>query len=101
MAIVTNPPYAYALEFIQHSLELIPEGSYVCMFLKTTFLEGKKRYKELFSVTPPMMVLQFVERILCAKNGDFVEARKVGSAVSYSWFIFKKGFKGKPTIDWI
>ena len=60
-----------------------------------------ERYKELFSVTPPMMVLQFVERILCAKNGDFVEARKVGSAVSYSWFIFKKGFKGKPKIDWI
>ena len=101
MAVVTNPPYAHALEFIQHSLELVPDDSYVCMFVKTTFLEGKRRYKELFSRQPPMLVLQFVERILCAKNGDFVEARKQGSAVSYCWCIWRKNYKGKTIIDWI
>ena len=100
-AIVTNPPYNVALPFILHALELCREGDLVCMFVKTTFLEGKKRYKELFSQQPPFMVLQFVERILCAKNGDFEEARRLGSAVSYMWAVWEKGFKGKTIVDWI
>ena len=100
-AVITNPPYKYALEVVLHSLELVRDGDFVCMFVKTTFLEGKKRYKELFSKQPPMMMLQFVERILCAKNGDFEEARKQGSAVSYCWMIWKKGYKGKTIVDWI
>ena len=87
---------------IQHSLELCRDGDYVCMFVKTTFLEGKKRYKELYSVTPPMLVLQFVERILCAKNGDFDYMNEHGgSAASYCWMIWKKGYRGNTTIDWI
>lgn len=100
-AIVTNPPYKIALEFVLHALELVPEGCYVCMFVKTTFLEGKRRYSELFSSQPPYMVLQFIERIICAKNGDFEEAKKIGSAVSYCWMIWKKGSVGKTIIDWI
>lgn len=52
-AIVTNPPYKYAKEFVLHAIELVPVGSLVCMFLKTTFAEGKGRYKDLFSIYPP------------------------------------------------
>lgn len=50
--IVTNPPYAFAQEFVEKSLAIIPEGCKVAMFLKLTFLEGKKR-SELFKITPP------------------------------------------------
>ena len=52
-SILTNPPFKYAEAFIKHGLELVDEGSYVIMLLKTTFLEGQRRYKELYSVTPP------------------------------------------------
>lgn len=52
-AIVTNPPYKYATEFVLHALELVPNGCLVCLFLKTTFLEGKRRYNEIFKNTPP------------------------------------------------
>lgn len=38
--IVTNPPYKFAKEFVEHSLELIEDGCKVAMFLKLTFLEG-------------------------------------------------------------
>ena len=100
-AIVTNPPYNVALPFIIHALELCREGDLVCMFVKTTFLEGKKRYQELFSKQPPYMILQFVERILCAKGGDFEEARKQGSAVAYCWAVWRVGYKGKTIVDWI
>ncbi len=47
--ILTNSPYKYATEFVLKALDLVPEGNKVFMFLKLTFLEGKKRYDELFS----------------------------------------------------
>lgn len=51
--ILTNPPYKYATEFVLHSLELVPVGGHVVMFLKTTFLETERRYNEIFKFTPP------------------------------------------------
>ena len=50
--IVTNPPYAFAQEFVEKALAIIPEGRKVAMFLKLTFLEGKRRAK-LFENYPP------------------------------------------------
>lgn len=96
--IITNPPYKYALEFVLHTLELLPEGGIGAFLLKTTFLEGQKRFEELFSVYPPKFIFQFVRRIRCAKNGDFDDAP---AAVSYAWFIWEKGWRGEATIRWI
>lgn len=100
-AIVTNPPYRYAKEFVLHALELVPEGSLVCMFLKTTFAEGKGRYRDLFSNHPPLRVLQCVERVLCARNADFEAQRKQGSAVAYAWWVWQRGHRGPAVLDWI
>ena len=50
--ILTNPPYKYAQEFVEHALELIQEGNKVYMFLKLTFLESQKR-RELFETSKP------------------------------------------------
>lgn len=101
-AIVTNPPYKFALQFVLHSLEIVLDGGLVCMFLKTTFAEGKGRYKELFHKHPPLKVLQCVERVLCAKNGDFAAMRAGGgSAVAYAWWVWQKGYKGQTTLDWV
>lgn len=41
--IVTNPPYNKAQEFVEHALDITEKGNKICMFLKLTFLEGKKR----------------------------------------------------------
>lgn len=51
--IITNPPYKFATEFVTHSLRLLPEGGQCAMFVKTTFLEGQKRFKAIFSHYPP------------------------------------------------
>ena len=32
--ILTNPPYKYAKEFIEHAMTIIPDGRKVFMFLK-------------------------------------------------------------------
>jgi len=100
--IVTNPPYKYATEYVRHSLRLLPDGGWLCLFLKTTFAEGQERYREIFSPTPPILVLQCVERVLCAKNADFEGMQAGGgSAVSYAWWIWQKGYAGPTTLDWI
>lgn len=52
-AIVTNPPYKIVTPWVLHCLELVPEGSLVCLFLKTTFLESKGRYEKIFRNSPP------------------------------------------------
>lgn len=51
--IITNPPYKYATEYVKHSLSLLPDGGWLCLFLKTTFAEGQQRFFEIFSPTPP------------------------------------------------
>lgn len=52
-AIVTNPPYKFATEYVLHALDLLPDNGLLCLFLKTTFAEGKERYQRIFGVTPP------------------------------------------------
>lgn len=95
--IITNPPYAFAQEFVKKALAIIPEGRKVAMFLKLTFLEGKRR-AELFQKHPPKRVWVSHSRLLCAKNGDFDNSP--GSATAYAWFVWEKGFKDAPEIRW-
>ena len=100
--ILTNPPYKFATDYVVHALSLLPEDGYLCLFLKTTFAEGQDRFRRIFAFTPPILVLQCVERILCAKNGEFGYMEDHGgSAVSYAWWIWRKGYKGKTMLDWI
>lgn len=65
--IVTNPPYKYAMEFVLHALDLLKDGERAVFFLKTSALEGKKRYEKLFKPFPPKMIYQFKGRVVCAK----------------------------------
>lgn len=98
--IITNPPYKYAKEFVEHALEIITNGHKVAMFLKVQFLEGKAR-KELFEKYPPKKIYVSSSRLLCAKNGDFESMRKGGgSAVAYAWFIWEKGYTGDTIVRW-
>lgn len=96
--IITNPPYKIALDFVKHSLDIIPEGNKVAMFLKLQFLEGKAR-KEFYKNNPPKKIYVASGRLICAKNGEFEKYKS--SAVAYAWFIWEKGYKGSPEIDWI
>lgn len=99
--IVTNPPYKYAKEFVEKSLDIVADGCKVVMFLKVQFLEGKAR-KELFLKYPPKTIYISSSRLLCAKNGEFQKMRDGGgSAVAYAWYVWVKGYKGETTVKWI
>ncbi len=100
-SIITNPPYKYAKEFIEKSLELIQDGGKIAMFLKIQFLEGKSR-KKLFIANPPKVIYVSSSRLLCAKNGKFKEMQEAGgSAVAYAWFIWQKGYSEHTTVKWV
>lgn len=98
--IVTNPPYKFAKEFIEHAMDLIPDRCRVFMFLKIQFLEGKSR-KELFKKYPPKNVYVSCSRIFCAKNGNFDEKKTGNSAVAYAWYEFEKGYSGESKLKWV
>ena len=95
--IITNPPYSIATEFVQHCLDVSMDGTKIAMLLKIQFLESQKRWK-LFKDNPPKRIYVFVNRINCWKNG--VDTKE-SSAVCYCWFVWEKGYQGKPKIDWI
>lgn len=99
--IITNPPYKFAADFVNHALNLVNPGNKVFMFLKLQFLEGKAR-RALFDTKQLKTVYVFTSRIMCAKNGKFAEMKAGGgSAVAYAWYEFQKGYNGDPVIKWI
>lgn len=100
--IITNPPYKFAKEFVEKAIQVIGESKLpdlkVAMFLKLTFLEGKKRYL-LFKQHPPRTIYVYSSRRKCAMNGDFAQMKS--SAVCYAWFVWEKSHKGKTVVKWI
>ena len=97
--IITNPPFKHCTEFILKSLEVIPMGNKVAMFLKLNYLSGKRRYNEIYSKFPPYRVYVFSGRRACSKNNK-PEGFKNG-AMDYMWCIWEKGKVGPTEIKWI
>lgn len=86
-----------ASDFLDKFLQISEDGDYYVFLGRLQFLEGEKRGK-LFDKCPPKKVLIFRKRVDCWKN----DIKPEGSgAVCYAWFVFEKGFNGKPEIDWL
>lgn len=96
--ILTNPPYKYAKEFVEKSLEITRTWCYTIMFLKIQFLEGQAR-KEMFKKYPPKYIYVNSTRQICAMNGDFEKYK--AAAICYCWYVWEKGFNGETTVRWI
>lgn len=96
--IITNPPYKYALKFVEKRLELIPDGRRVCMLLRIQFLEGQSRLK-LFKRRPFKVMYVSTKRLCCRRNGLFEQFDKK-SRMAYAWFIWEKGYTGESIVRW-
>ncbi|MGH1417189.1 MAG: hypothetical protein ACRBB0_27135 [Pelagimonas sp.] len=94
--VITNPPFNLAEQFVFTSLRRAREGC--AMLLRTSFLEGQARYKSLFSVNPPSLILQFTERVPMFKGHL---DRTGSSATSYCWLVWetRPGLTGQ--FEWI
>lgn len=70
------------------------------MILNIRFLEGLTRY-DFFIHNPPKFVFVFVERCNCAKDANFETCSEYGGTICYAWFVWEKGNKDLPILDWI
>lgn len=98
--ILTNPPFKHSVEFVKKGMSLLNHGNKLFLFLKIQFLESRAR-KELFRVAPPKFVAVYSERQKCAMNGEFETYCKNSNTQCWAWFVFEKGFNGRPQILWI
>jgi len=95
--IITNPPFKLACEFAYHACKLADKK--VALFARINFLEGVARGK-MFKLTPLKNVYIFSRRITFI-NPDSGKKSHGGGMLAFAWFIWERGFSGKPTIDWI
>ncbi|WP_137113334.1 SAM-dependent methyltransferase [Mesorhizobium sp. GR13] len=93
--VITNPPFKLAEEFVHRSLVVARKG--VAILARTVFLESVGRYESIFSVTPPSVFAQFVERVPMVKGRL---DRHATTATGYAWFVWVKGQK-QPKLAWI
>lgn len=92
--IISNPPYSIAGKVIDKALSLIPNGHYVIMLLRSNFYEGKRN--GLLERHPVKYIYQSKSRVNCAIGGDFEGLKqRGGSAISFSFFVWQKGYKGE------
>lgn len=93
--IVTNPPFRLAEQIIQRGCDIARQG--VAVLVRISFLEGVGRYERLFSISPPTIIAQFVERVPMHKG----KLTATGStATSYCWLVWIKGAAPQP-FQWI
>jgi adenine-specific DNA methylase len=99
--IITNPPYSLAKEFVEQSLKVATKK--VAMFLKIQFLEGQSR-KEWFKTTPLKTVYVFSKRQKSLRNGETINpktGKSWSNTMCFCWFVWEKGYEGKPQIEWV
>ncbi len=92
-AIITNPPYELATEFIDHALMLTrPHKGQVMMLLRTDFDHAKTRGR-LFADCP-----QFAKKIVLTKRIQWFEDSKGSPSFNHAWFIWDWKHQGPPTL---
>jgi hypothetical protein len=92
----TNPPFNAAADFAIRGLHLARRG--VALLVRSNWAEGKDRYRDLFRVSPPSIVAQFVERVPMVKGCWDPEA---STATAYAWFIWDRARGGGTRYVWI
>ena len=93
--IVTNPPFRLAQEFADRALALGCDK--LALLCKLVFLEGKER-GAWFPTTPLKHVYVFSERLTMPRNG---EPQTGGGMIAFAWFVWERGYSGKPMVGWL
>lgn len=98
--VITNPPFKFAKEFIDKSLQI--SNKYVMMFVKLQFLEGKSRV-DWWERIPLEYVYVYSYRANPLRDGmDRDEnGKKWSTTIAFAWFVINKDYKGEPKIRWI
>ncbi len=94
-AIITNPPYVLATEFIGHALGLcgVPgDTRLVAMLLRTDFDHAKTR-QHLFSGCPA-----FAKKLVLTKRIKWFADSTGSPSFNHAWYLWDWQHKGPPTL---
>jgi hypothetical protein len=92
-AIVTNPPFRFAEQFVAHALDLSP---LVIMLLRLAFLESARR-TPILEGRGLARVHVFRKRLPMMHRAGW-EGRKANSGMAFGWFVWSRDHVGPPTI---
>jgi hypothetical protein len=93
-AIVTNPPFKLAEEFVAHALKLSP---LVVMLLRLAFMESERRCGILEG--RGLARIHVFRKRLPMMHRDGWEGRKANSGMAFAWYVFDRNHSGPTTID--
>lgn len=99
-AIVTNPPFSLAYEFIQKAKTLT---DYFAFLLPLSYLHGKKRFDNIYSdVNFPLSRVYVFTRYPMLGEKLREDGKYNTGMMVYAWFVWDKKTVGqKPVIEWI
>jgi hypothetical protein len=91
-AIIINPPYALAQEFIEHALDMMEPHGLVAMLLRTDYDHAKTR-AHLFHGCPA-----FAKKVVLTRRIVWFEDGEKSPSFNHAWFIWDWHHSGPPTI---
>lgn len=92
-AIVTNPPFKLAEEFVEHAIGLVPE---VYMLMRGAFLEGQRWYRPeenkagLGLRDHLARVWMFAPRLPFMHRHGYDGPKNSNSGMPFAWFVFQR-----------
>ena len=98
-AIVTNPPFQLAEEFVAKAIELCP---LVFMLLRVAFLEGQ-RWEKTRGLADHFARMHVFTPRLPMMHRDGWEGPKSTSGMPFAWYVFERDHRkryGPPRIHW-
>lgn len=97
---ITNPPFRLGEQFVQRMIRTSTIGC--AILVRTAFMEGEDRCRDLFHTTPPSLVLQFSERVVIHRSAlrqagskyiypQTGEEKTASTATAYAWIVWLTG----------
>jgi hypothetical protein len=98
--VIANPPFNLFQEFAERALKIATKK--VILFGKLQALESVRR-STFMRKSPLRTVYVFKSRQNPLRNGMPTDenGKPWASTIAFAWFVWEKGYEGKPTIEWI
>ena len=94
-AVITNPPFKLATQFIETALEVTKQKEgFVAMLLRTDFDHAKTR-QHLFSGCP-----QFAKKLVLTKRIVWFDKPGAAPSFNHAWFVWDWRHVGHATLAW-
>lgn len=97
-AIITNPPFSLAKEFILKACEVAPRFAFL---LPLSYLQGQARYNEIWSAREILEKIYIFTRYPSLSAEIRPDGKYETAMMAYAWYIFDTRHKGVASIHWL